>query len=129
MLKRICLLLACILALCGVACAQEAAMFTPEDFLGEWELSIVVSEGMHMNMQAWGFIALMRFEEDGSALLRYPDESFAEMSWRIDEAGRAWLGGYNPEAEVEMGFAEDGSLFFGDEIGQMYFLPAAQSAA
>lgn len=123
MLRKICLLLACVLAFCGIACAEEApAAYTAEDFLGEWELYILVSEGMHMNMTAWGISIMMHVNEDGTAVIVYDEDSSTEMTWRIDEDGRAWLAGYSPDAEVEMGFAEDGSLFFGDEIGDMYFL-------
>ena len=131
MLRKIALLLACVLALCSFGFAEEEkTVFAPEDILGEWELYILVSEGMHMNMTAWGISIIMTVNEDGTAVIDYGDDSFTEMTWRIDEDGRAWLTGYSPDADVEMGFAEDGSLFFGDEIGEMYFLrPEAEEAA
>ena len=130
MLRKICLLLACVLALSSFAWAEEApAAYTAEDFLGEWELYILVSEGMHMNMISWGISIGMTVNEDGTAVIAYSDDSSTEMTWRIDEDGRAWLAGYSPDAEVEMGFAEDGSLFFGDEIGDMYFLRPEALAA
>ena len=120
LLCKLCLVLACILAL-GCACAEEApAAYRPEDFSGLWELTTIVEQGLHMNVQAWGLQVLLSLHEDGSAYMIYSVDDIQEMSWRFED-GRAFITGYSAEGEVEMSFYMDGSLILADEIGEMYF--------
>ena len=116
---KLCLVLACLLAL-GCACAEEAPAYQPEDFSGLWELTTIVEQGMHMNVQAWGLQVLLSLHEDGSAYMIYSVDDIQEMSWRYED-GRAFISGYSAEGEVEMLFYMDGSLYMVDEIGEMYF--------
>ena len=128
-MKKLCLILACLLALCGMAAAEESPAYVYEDFAGEWVLNIIVQDDYHMNMQAWGFEILLTLNDDGSAILAYSEDDFSEMSWRFED-GAAYLSGYSTEGEIVLSFGEDGSLCLEDEIGAMYFLrPAVEEAA
>jgi len=127
MLRKICLLLACVLALSSFAWAEEVpAAYTAEDFLGEWELYILVSEGMHMNMISWGISIGMTVNEDGTAVIAYSDDSSTEMTWRIEE-NTALLTGY-AEEDVEMVITDNGFLDIEDEIGKMHFSRPSEEA-
>ena len=128
MIRKFCLILACIFALFSVAAAEEAPVYQIEDFAGEWQLSIIVESGQHMNLQAWGIIVTLNLNEDGTAFMDYGDDNPTEMSWRFED-GRAFITGYSAEGEIEMSFYEDGSLRLADEIGEMYFLRPVEEAA
>jgi len=117
---KLCLVLACLLAL-GCAAAEEApAAHTVEDFSGLWELNTIVEEGLHMNVKAWGLQVLLSLHEDGSAYMIYSVDDIQEMSWRFED-GHAYITGYSAGGEVEMAFYMDGSLILADEVGEMYF--------
>lgn len=117
---KLCLVLACLLAL-GCAAAEEATVaYTLEDYAGLWELTTIVEQGMHMNVQAWGLQVLLSLHEDGSAYMIYSADDVQEMSWRFED-GRAYITGYSSMGETEMQFYEDGSLYLSDVVGEMYF--------
>ncbi|MBQ8507485.1 MAG: hypothetical protein IJ466_08675 [Clostridia bacterium] len=129
MIRKLCLVLACLLALSSIAFAEETPAYVAEDFSGEWLLNILVQDDYHMNMQAWGFHILLTLNDDGAATLAYSEDDSTEMSWRFD-AGRAYITGYSADGEIEITFGEDGSLCLADEIGAMYFVrPAVEDAA
>ena len=128
MIRKLCLILACLLALCCAAAAEEAPAYQPEDFIGQWQLTILVEGNQHMNMQAWGIIVSLNILEDGIAAMDYGDGNPTEMSWRFED-GRAYLTGYSAEGEIEITFYEDGSLVLADEIGEMYFERFVEEAA
>ena len=119
LLCKLCLVLACVLLL-GCACAEEAPAHQPEDFSGLWELTTIVEQGMHMNVQAWGLQVLLSLHEDGSAYMIYSVDDIQEMNWRF-ENGHAFITGYSADGEVEMTFYMEDSLLLTDTVGEMYF--------
>lgn len=128
-MRKFCLILACLLALCGMAAAETAPAYVFEDFSGDWLLNILVQDDYHINMLAWGINIPLALHEDGSATLTYSEDDFTEMTWRFED-GRAFLSGYSADGEIELTFGEDGSLCLADEVGSMYFLrPELEEAA
>lgn len=135
-MKKLSLILAFVLLLCGFACAQELPaaddsadaqkVFTAEDFAGLWILEYVISGGGSADPDDYGMNVTITLAEDGSAELNYDGDVDPNLSWRFED-GRAWIIGY-AEEDVEMVIDEIGRLAIIDRIGEMYFArPVAEA--
>ena len=128
-MKKLCLILVLLLALCAAAFAEEAApALTAEDVQGLWTLEYVTAEGYMVSAKTYGLLVTLNLYEDGAADMDFAGDVLSDMSWRIEE-GRAWLTGYNADSDVELLLREDGALEITDAIGTMILTRPAEEPA
>lgn len=129
MMKKLCLILALLLALCSFAFAEEAApALTAGDIQGLWNLEYVTAEGYMVNAKTYGLIVTLNLYEDGTSDMDFAGDVLSDMTWRIEE-GHAWLTGYNADGDVELLLREDGALEITDAIGTMILTRPAEETA
>lgn len=127
-MKKLCLLLALILALCACALAEEAApALTAGDVQGRWELEYVSVQDFVLIADEHGMVVILNLYEDGAADMDFSGDVLSDMSWRIED-GRVYLTGYHTEGDVEL-LLKDGVLEITDDIGTMAFARPAEEAA
>ena len=127
-MKKLCLALAVLMALCACAFAQTQAELTEADLTGLWNMEYVSAEGFMVDAQTYGIAVVLTIDEDGSALLEYNGEPDAPMGWYVAD-GRAYISGYNPQKDVEILLSEDGVLEITDEVGSIFFTRSVEDAA
>lgn len=128
MMKKLCLILAMLLALCAAACAEEAApALTAEQIQGQWNLEYVTSQGFMVNAKAYGMIVVLNLYEDGTADMDFDGDVLSDMSWRIEE-NNAYLTGYNADGDVQLLLKND-VLEITDDIGTMVLTRPAEEIA
>lgn len=125
-MKKLCLVLAALLALCACAAAETVEML-PADFEGLWNMEYSTSDGYMVQPSAYGFVVTMQLEADGDVIMDYAGEVDDGMSWFMQE-GKAYISGFNTEYDVEMTISDDGVLEITDEVGSMFFTRIAEDA-
>lgn len=127
-MRKICMILALLLALCTCALAEtQAPAISREDLIGLWNMEYVTADGFMVSAQSYGLSVTLDLREDGSAALDFGGEAGEPMQWYMQD-GRAFIAGYNPDADVELIIDENGVLEISDEIGAMFLTRAEQEA-
>lgn len=132
-MKRILsMILALAMMLCACAFAEtevvEAAPITEEQILGLWNMEYITAEGYMITAKGYGMVVTLTVHEDGSIEMDFDGEIVEGMGWYIED-GKAFITGYNPEADVEMLLNEYGVMEITDEYGSMFFVRPAEEAA
>lgn len=129
-MKKISLILAVLLALCACACAETAydAEITAEEISGLWNVEYVTADGFMIQAEAYGITITLTLNEDGTAAMDFDGTPGEEMNWYLED-GKAFIGGYNPDENVELLLREDGVLEITDAYGSMFFTRPAEETA
>lgn len=129
MMRKLSLILAVLLALCGCAFAEavQPAHLEPAHLEGLWNLEYVTSEGYMITTQGYGLEVTLSLNADGTTLMDYNGDVVDTMTWYLKD-GRAYIVGYNPEMDVEMIIDKRGVLEITDEVGSMFYTRIVEEA-
>lgn len=129
MKRKLSLVLALVLMLCGFAFAEEAqapVKLQAADLEGVWNMEYVTSDGFMVDAKTYGLTVTLTLNADGSAEMDFNGEVEGGMKWYIEE-GFAFISGYNPDGDVEMIIDKYGTLQITDAIGSMFFTRPASN--